>query len=125
MGFHRSSIIMISLASYYSSHSRVSGRDQLANSNPTNPTTQGKKKFAGTGGEMSNSESVGDQKRILPIEISENVAQEKLVEVFELSGARSLIAVDLDDVLSQTTKCAAECTSLLIIQLLSCSACEL
>jgi hypothetical protein len=71
---------------------------------------------------MSNSESVGDQKRTLPVEISENVAQEK---VFELSGTRSLIAVDLDDVLCQTTKCAAECTSLLIIQLLSCSACEL
>jgi hypothetical protein len=121
---------MISLASYYTTvvTSRVSGRDYCS-SWPTQILqilpTQGKKKIAGTGGEMSNSESVGDQKRILPVEISENVAQEKLVEVFELSGARSLIAVDLDDVLCQTTKCAAECTSLLIaliIQLLSCSA---
>jgi hypothetical protein len=70
---------------------------------------------------MSNSESVGDQRRIL--EISEEVAREKLVEVFELSGSvRHLIAVDLDDVLCQTTKCVAECASLLVIP--GCSACN-
>jgi len=69
---------------------------------------------------MSNSESVGDQRRIL--EISEKVAREKLVEVFELS--LPLIAVDLDDVLCQTTKCVAECESLLVIPGCQCSVCN-
>jgi hypothetical protein len=64
---------------------------------------------------MPNPESVVDQTRIL--EISEEVAREKLVEIFELEGgARPLIAVDLDDVLCQTTQCVAECASSFVIQ---------
>ena len=60
---------------------------------------------------MSDPESAEDQRRIL--HISEKEARAKLVEVFEVSGcARPLLAVDLDDVLCQTTKCVAECASL-------------
>jgi hypothetical protein len=64
---------------------------------------------------MSNPESAEDQRRIL--HISEKEARAKLVEVFEVSGCtRPLLAVDLDDVLCQTTKCVAECASLFTIQ---------
>jgi hypothetical protein len=58
--------------------------------------------------------SEGDHKPIL--EISEDVVRAKLVEIGELSDhtpSRPLIAVDLDDVLCQTTKCAADCASVL------------
>jgi hypothetical protein len=59
---------------------------------------------------MSDSESAGDQRYCDIIEVSEKVARAKLVDVFELSGgARPLIAIDLDDVLCQTTRCVAEC----------------
>jgi hypothetical protein len=43
------------------------------------------------------------------VRISENVLREKLVE---LADAHPLIAVDLDDVLCQTTACVAECALL-------------
>jgi hypothetical protein len=43
-------------------------------------------------------------------QISENVLREKLVE---LADTRPLIAVDLDDVLCQTTACVVECASVL------------
>ena len=64
---------------------------------------------------MLDPESAEDQRRFL--HISEKEARAKLVEVFEVSQsgcARSqpLLAVDLDDVLCQTTKCVAECASL-------------
>ena len=66
---------------------------------------------------MLNSESAEDRRRIL--HISEKEARAKLVEVVEASRcARPLIAVDLDDVLCQTTKCVAEC-ALLLFRLLS------
>jgi hypothetical protein len=56
--------------------------------------------------------SEGDHKPIL--EISEDVVRAKLVKIGELSDhTRTLIAVDLDDVLCQTTKCAADCASVL------------
>ncbi|KAH9966768.1 hypothetical protein BC827DRAFT_1124026 [Russula dissimulans] len=42
------------------------------------------------------------------IEISEETARAELVQIFEQSDTRPLIAVDLDDVLCQTTKCVAE-----------------
>jgi len=58
---------------------------------------------------MSNSESAEDKRRIDILHISEKEARAKLVEVFEVSGCvRPWIAVDLDDVLCQTTKCVAE-----------------
>jgi len=67
---------------------------------------------------MSKSGSAEDQRLIL--HISEKEAREKLVEVFEVSGCvRPWIAVDLDDVLCQTTKCVAECASLFTFRLLS------
>lgn len=60
---------------------------------------------------MSDPGSAEDQRRFL--HISEEEARAKLAEVFEVSGcARPLLAVDLDDVLCQTTKCVAECASL-------------
>lgn len=40
------------------------------------------------------------------VQISENVLREKLVE---LAHTRPLIAVDLDDVLCQTTACVVKC----------------
>jgi len=44
------------------------------------------------------------------LQVSENVLREKLVE---LADTRPLIAVDLDDVLCQTTACVAECALML------------
>jgi hypothetical protein len=58
---------------------------------------------------MSNSESELAPGHQRPVEISENVAREKLVEISQLPDTRPLIAVDLDDVLCQTTTCVAEC----------------
>ena len=58
---------------------------------------------------MSNSESALAPGHQRPVEISENVAREKLVEISQLADTRPLIAVDLDDVLCQTTTCVAEC----------------
>jgi hypothetical protein len=65
---------------------------------------------------MSNSETElvsGNPKPGHILQISENVLREKLVEISELADTRPLIAVDLDDVLCQTTACVAECTLVL------------
>lgn len=50
--------------------------------------------------------AAGNQEPSRIVQISENVLQEKLVE---LADTCPLIAVDLDDVLCQTTACVAEC----------------
>ena len=62
--------------------------------------------------EMSslNCESELNQKPSHIVQFSENVLRAKLVE---LADTRPLIAVDLDDVLCQTTACVAECTLVL------------
>ena len=57
--------------------------------------------------------ATGAQEPSRIVQIPENVLREKLVE---LADARPLIAVDLDDVLCQTTACVAEC-ALVLIQL--------
>jgi hypothetical protein len=54
--------------------------------------------------------AAGNQEPNHIVQISENVLREKLVE---LADARPLIAVDLDDVLCQTTACVAECALVL------------
>jgi hypothetical protein len=54
--------------------------------------------------------AAGNQKPSHIVQISENVLREKLVE---LADTRPLIAVDLDDVLCQTTTCVAECALVL------------
>jgi hypothetical protein len=46
------------------------------------------------------------------VQISENVLREKLVGLAD-SDSRPLIAVDLDDVLCQTTACVADCALVL------------
>jgi hypothetical protein len=65
---------------------------------------------------MSN--SAEDQGHIQIEEISEETARAKLVEIFKID-TRPLIAVDLDDVLCQTTTCVAECASMLIVQIVT------
>jgi hypothetical protein len=59
--------------------------------------------------------AAGNQEPSRIVQISENVLREKLVE---LADARPLIAVDLDDVLCQTTACVAEC-ALVLTQLVT------
>jgi hypothetical protein len=54
--------------------------------------------------------AAGSQEPSHVVQISENVLREKLVE---LAVTRPLIAVDLDDVLCQTTACVVECTFVL------------
>lgn len=54
--------------------------------------------------------AAGNQEPSRIVQISENVLREKLVE---LADACPLIAVDLDDVLCQTTACVAECALVL------------
>lgn len=54
--------------------------------------------------------AVGNQEPGHIAQISENALREKLVE---LADTRPLIAVDLDDVLCQTTACIAECALVL------------
>jgi len=50
-----------------------------------------------------------DQRHVQVEEISEETARAKLVEIFKIDhDTRPLIAVDLDDVLCQTTQCVAE-----------------
>jgi len=74
-------------------------------------TTQGTKPIRTHAQEMLDPGSAEDQRRFL--HISEEEARAKLAEVFEVSGcARPLLAVDLDDVLCQTTNRVAECASL-------------
>jgi hypothetical protein len=52
-------------------------------------------------------------------EISDDTARGKLVEIFKAdTSTHPLIAVDLDDVLCQTTNCVVECASVLIIQIM-------
>jgi hypothetical protein len=64
------------------------------------------------------SKSAEDQGHIQIEEISEETARAKLVEIFKID-TRPLIAVDLDDVLCQTTTCVAECASMLIVQIVT------
>jgi hypothetical protein len=54
--------------------------------------------------------AAGNQEPSHIVQISENVLREKLAE---LADTRPLIAVDLDDVLCQTTACVAECALVL------------
>lgn len=54
--------------------------------------------------------AAGNQEPSHIVPISENVLREKLVE---LANTHPLIAVDLDDVLCQTTACVAECALVL------------
>jgi len=54
--------------------------------------------------------ATGNQEPNHIVQIPENVLREKLVE---LADARPLIAVDLDDVLCQTTACVVECALVL------------
>jgi hypothetical protein len=62
-----------------------------------------------------NCESAGNQEHTHIVQLSENVLREKLVE---LADTRPLVAVDLDDVLCQTTACVVEC-ALVLTQLAS------
>jgi hypothetical protein len=55
-----------------------------------------------------------DQRHVQVEEISDETARAKLVDIFK-TDTHPLIAVDLDDVLCQTTNCVAECASVLII----------
>jgi hypothetical protein len=71
---------------------------------------------------MSNSESELAPRNQRPrhvLEISENIARQKLVQISELAETRPLIAVDLDDVLCQTTPCVAECALSVLTQLVT------
>jgi hypothetical protein len=54
--------------------------------------------------------AAGNQEPCHIVQIFENVLREKLVE---LADTRPLIAVDLDDVLCQTTACVAKCALVL------------
>jgi hypothetical protein len=54
--------------------------------------------------------AAGNQEPSHIVQISESVLREKLVE---LADTRPLIAVDLDDVLCQTTACVVECAFML------------
>ena len=54
--------------------------------------------------------AAGNQEPSHIVPISENVLREKLVE---LANTHPLIAVDLDDVLCQTTACVVECALVL------------
>ena len=60
---------------------------------------------------MSNSSE--GQSHVQLEQISDQTARTNLVEI--KTGTHPLIAVDLDDVLCQTTNCVAECASMLII----------